>query len=259
MDQNAALTKSLERIAPQLNLAGGSLLLSSIDTFEPNMAHGFVLSLDDIMDEYQAPITESLRDLFEILLREYALAPIPVPPTRSDGWAHRPRTCSLATCAQCKELVAFLVSPVLQSAEFALPPSEQGHIQGLLNCDYHWVGETDGHIGTHLFELDLLFRECSRALIVTKLSQDVEYRKEVAAYEHRARQLRPLVEGFRREHWRRILGDEVYKELILLEGLPGPEALGAPIGQQAAGPDGGVVRKGDDELSPPPAQRRRVD
>jgi hypothetical protein len=77
-------------------------------------------------------------------------------------------------------------------------------------------------------------------MVVTKRLQDGEHRAAVVAYEERLRVLRRYTEDFRHEHFRNILGDELYRELILLESPPGPGVTDA-LNQQDAVP-GGIKR-----------------
>lgn len=220
----------------------GGLVPNPAYQFVPNVAHQFVLTLGNLLNAYQAPFMESVRGFFEYLLRDYALAPFPAYPTRSDGWAHRSRACS-RKCVQCRELDEFVVSPVRQTAEFAVAQRWRAHIsRQLMGNLFTCINDTRGR---------------RTILVVTKRSQDGEYRAAVAAYEERIRVLRRYTEDFRHEHFRKILGEELYRKLILLEGPPGPDVPGASHQQDAI--PGGVKREAGDELAIPPALRRRVD
>lgn len=250
MAQAASLTKDLDQITQQPLIEDrparsgvGGLVPNPAHQFVPNVAHQFVLALGNLLDVYQAPFMVSVRGVFEHLLRNYALAPFPVYPTRSDGWAHRPRGCG-RNCALCEELDEFLVSPVRQTAEFAVAAHIRAHFAGRLMGD--------------LFTCTTVPRPGRKAImVVTKRSQDGEHRAAVAAYEERLRVLRRYTEDFRHEHFRKILGDELYRELILLESPPGPDVPGASNQLDTA--PGGIKREAGDELAIPPAIRRRVD
>lgn len=238
--QAASLTKDLDKITRS---GVGGLVPNPAHQSVPNVAHQFVLALGNLLNVHQAPFMESVRGVFECLLRNYALAPCPVYPTRSDGWAHQPRGCG-RNCALCEELDDFLVSPVRQTAEFAVASNTRAHFSLRLMGD--------------LFTCATISRPGRKSImVVTKRSQDGEHRAAVAAYEERIRVLRRYTEDFRQEHFRKILGDELYRELILLESPPGPGVPGASDRQHAA--PGGIKREAGEELAVPPAIRRRVD
>ncbi|KUI65191.1 hypothetical protein VM1G_00844 [Cytospora mali] len=215
-----------------------------VGSFVPNVAHQFVRDLGNLLNEHQAPFMESVRDLFENLLRNYALAPFPVYPVRGAGWTYRRRGCGVDACEHCRKLDNFLVSPLQQRAEFAVAKHSRDHIARQL---------LDGN----LFKCSTDTRRRPHTLIVTKRSQDGEYRSALAMYRHNVDALRCRTDDFRHEHFRKILGDGLYKELILLEGPLDPSVPDASA-QQAAGP-GGTKREADDELGIPPALRRRLE
>lgn len=231
--QAAELTKDLDQITQQriceqrvrVGVAGSV----------PNLAHYFVRSLGNMLNEHQAPFMESVRDLFQHLLRNYALAPFPVYPNPSDGWSQRPRGCDVG-CKHCTELNDFLISPLRKAAKFTAAKKVRNHISLQLS--------------PNLFTCSLDASGRTHTLIVNKRSQDGHYRDAMAMYGARVRALGRYAEDFRHEHFRKILGDKLHRELVMLE-IPG-----APV-QRAAEP-GGVKREADDESSLPPALRRRL-
>lgn len=237
------LTENLDRI-PQQPICAEPPRFGIIG-FVPNLAHEFVHRLGNLLNDHQAPFMESVRGLFTHLLKDYALAPFPVYPTRTEGWAHKLRGCSNPACGHCRKLDDFLVSPLLQSAEFTAAKQARDHIaRQLVGNHFDCATDNPGRGRTH-------------TLKVTKISQQGEYGADVYEYGARVRALRQQTADFRHEHFRKILGDELFRELILLEGPPGSGVPGASVAQQAAVP-GGVKREADDELILPPAPRRRV-
>ncbi|ROW04644.1 hypothetical protein VPNG_07420 [Cytospora leucostoma] len=182
--------------------------------FAANIAQKFVLELGDLLNEHQAPFMESVRGVFEHLLRNYALAPFPVYPT---------------------------FSPLRQTAQFAKAKNIRDHISLRL------PGK--------LFSCSLDTRGRPHTLVVTKHSQDVDYQDALQKYRERVQTLGSYTEKLKHEHFRRILGGELYRELILLEGPPGSGPPGAAP-QQGVVHSGGIKREADDELSRPPARRR---
>ncbi|ROV99032.1 hypothetical protein VMCG_06678 [Cytospora schulzeri] len=212
--------------------------------FVPNQAHLLVRNLGNLLNEHQAPFMESARGLFEHLLRNYALAPLPVYPTRTEGWAHQPRGCIDPFCVHCRKLDDFLTSPLRRTAEFTAAKQVRDHIARQLTGN--------------LFDCATNTRGRTHTLVVTKLSQEGEYDAAVYGYGARARALRQQTADFRHEHFRRILGDGLYRELVLVEGPPGLGVPGDPVEQQQAAGVGRVKREADTEMGVPPALRRRV-
>ncbi|KAG6365222.1 hypothetical protein INS49_006831 [Diaporthe citri] len=163
--------------------------------YVPNLAHRFVCMLGDLLAAHMAPFMESLRDLFENLLRHYALPPFPIFPARLAGWAHRPRGCS-AFCKPCKELDLFLTDPNRKVADFS--HLKRAHIHDhvirrlpseIFNCIIHPKGNN---------------------FYVDKISPDGDFRKALSAYEDKARALRDCTKDFHGEHFRKILGEDLY-------------------------------------------------
>lgn len=205
-------------------------------TFTPNLAHRFVRMLGDLLDAHKAPFMDSLRGLFEYLLRNYALPPLPVYPIRQVGWAHQPRGCG-GFCKPCEGLDLFLADPQHQTADFShkrIP--ERDHVVRRLPLNlFQCVG---------LSAQDLMR---NKPFLVHKLSQDGEFQEALSAYEVKVRDLRDCAKDLRGEHFRRILGDDLYSELVLLESLPGSRASVHPY-QTAVG----LKREAEEELIPPP-------
>lgn len=152
MAQATSLTKDLDQITQQ-PLIEYRPARSGVGGLVPNPAHQFVLALGNLLNVHQAPFMESARGVFEYLLRNYALAPFPVYPTRSDRWAHRPRGCG-RNCALCAELDELLVSPVRQTAEFAAAAHSRTHfswrlMEGPLHMHDGPKARPQGHHGRH--------------------------------------------------------------------------------------------------------------
>ncbi|KAJ0109209.1 hypothetical protein J7T55_009540 [Diaporthe amygdali] len=202
---------------------------------QPNLALKLVRRLGDLLELHKAPFMESLRNVFEDLLRNYALSPFPVYPTRSVGWAHRPRGCN-AACGACRDLDLFLTDPQQQVGRFWLLKKARDHVEMRLPRGF--------------FRLTVDPGSKPHALLVYKISQDGEFREAVVAWERSAGFLQNSTKDLRKEHFRKILGDDLYRELVLLEGPPGSSISGNP-----AQSTGGVKREAEDELLPPPRSR----
>lgn len=230
--------KLAESIQPdprhQQHPPGPRLVFTGVRTaYVPNLAHELVRILGDLMSLHKAPFMESLRGVFEDLLRNYALSPFPDYPVRPASWAHQPRACT-PTCGPCMDLDQFLIDPQHQAARFSLLKKDRDHLEkrlprGLFRC------VVDPSSKPH-------------TLLVHKNSQDGEFREALAAYEARAKDLRLYTKDLREEQFQKILGDDLYRELVLLEGPPGSGVSGGHPSQTAAG----VKREAEEELWPPP-------
>lgn len=197
--------------------------------YVPNLAHRFVCMLGELLAAHMAPFMESLRDLFEDLLRHYALPPFPVLPARPGVWEHRPRGCG-GFCKPCEELDLFLTDPRRKIADFS-------HLNR-------------AHIRDHIIRrLPSDTFKCAvnpkgkGSFLVYKISSDGEYREALSAYEDEARVLRDCTKDFCGEQFYKILGEDLYCELVLLEAPGGSGAPGHPS-QTAAG----VKREAEEEL-----------
>ncbi|KAK7717492.1 hypothetical protein SLS64_002984 [Diaporthe eres] len=234
-DEALKLAQSIKPDARhQLHPPGPRLVFTGVRTaYVPNLAHELVRILGDLMDLHKAPFMESLRGVFEDLLRNYALSPFPDYPVRPAGWAHKPRACT-AACGPCRGLDLFLTDQQQQAARFSLLKKDRDHLEkrlprGLFRC------VVDPSSKPH-------------TLLVHKNSQDGEFRQALATYEARAKDLRLYTKDLREEHFKKILGDDLYRELVLLEGPPGSGGSGGRPSQTAAG----VKREAEEELWPPP-------
>ncbi|RSL85460.1 hypothetical protein CEP51_003308 [Fusarium floridanum] len=168
-------------------------------------------------------------ELVEVLIRDFIstnLTPIPVKP---DGWTYDARGCS--SCHECQQLDTFLASPTNQSWDCIAPKKRRKHIKEILSSD-----------------TTLRLQTTPRGvLIVTKTGG--EYQPKVEKWQAAYRELKNLVNSFRNGAMRGCLGDEKYRELVLLEGYAKHSAeLGVA----------GTRRRATSPGYEPESQRRRV-
>lgn len=149
-------------------------------TYIPNPAHRFLRLLGDLLGAHRAPFMESLRGLFEHLLRQFALPPLPVYQARLPGWAHRPRGCG-GPCKPCEDLDGFLADDQWQTGNFS-------HLKRVPDRDH-----ITKCLPSNLFKcvtsspLDLGRTD---SFLIYKISQGGEFREALSAYEVKARALR---------------------------------------------------------------------
>lgn len=219
------------------------------------LANDFVDNLGTVLQEADAPFIEPAQKLVEHILRTYIVGTPPALPPKPEGWAFQPRSsCSLyrrhgvgagaQVCHLCQALNQFLADPARETGEFCDTQTARRHIEQQLPA--HLVAchtDPSGRGG----------RRC-QTLVVTKKARGAEHAEAMEAYTADVRRIESKTEKFRGEKFRKILGEELYGELILLNRLHGSQAAGGVGVPQAVV---GVKREAeDDNVVPPPARRR---
>lgn len=171
-------------------------------------------------------------ELVELLVRHSIRTTMPPFPAEPNGWTYDARGCR---CSDCREFKKFLVSPVMQTWEFPAAEKRRKHIESMLLGD------------THSFRIETTRNRSPYTLVVTKTGG--EHQLKVTRWQDAYQRLRILVAPFRNQAMRGCLGDERYRELILLEGYAQHTA---PAGVA------GVRRRGTSTVDEPEPQRRRV-
>lgn len=171
-------------------------------------------------------------ELVELLIRDFIRTTMPPLPVEPNGWTYDARGCS---CSDCRELRTFLASPVMQTWEFPAPQKRRKHIEEMLLGD------------TYSFRLETTQSRSPYTLVVTKTGG--EHQLKVKKWQDAYQQLNSLVAPFRNEAMRGCLGDEKYRELILLEGY---------VQYTASVGVAGARRRAPSTWDEPEPQRRRV-
>ncbi|KAI0479394.1 hypothetical protein GGR56DRAFT_690765 [Xylariaceae sp. FL0804] len=185
------------------------------------VVEGFLTHLLSTLDKHGFPAPPSCRTMLAQLLREVVTAGYPSSaPSPPRGWWHAPRACA-ATCAVCRPLDAFLGDAMLQTHEFRLATPGRQHLErqlprALFDC------ATDKTHGTPY------------TLVVTKRGTEFRevlerYRREVAVVERRVR-------PFRNRYVEELLGEDLYRELVLLQrpvSSEGEARLNPPLKREA--------------------------
>lgn len=178
------------------------------------------------------------------MLRTCIIDAPPTLPPKPEGY--QPRYCESAyrlgrPCNTCQKLNEILTDPARQTGEFCELQMVRRHIEQMLQYDNMFLLSTDPKGGGG--------RRC-RSLIVTKKVQGAEHARAMDEYLKEVRGLERKTEDFHGERFRKILGEELYGELVLLRRLPGSQAAD-PTAAVA-----GVKREADDDSVLPPAARR---
>ena len=168
-----------------------------------------------------------VKRLVDMFLRRYIICDVPTVPSPAVGWSYRARGCKRGPywkCERCEELNKFLVSSDQQTAEFKKPADWRQHVAAYLppRLFRHSSGKSRGG-GVY-------------TLTVTKLSQNVEYRDDVEQYTKKVEALRQRLSPFARELVQQLLGDKLYRELVLLEQLRAPPVESADLESASAVP-----------------------
>ncbi|RYP13933.1 hypothetical protein DL767_010525 [Monosporascus sp. MG133] len=195
----------------------------------PSFVKEFLEDLVDVAEKHQVPEIPSLRELFEVLFRRYILVGIPIFPPPPPGWTHKPRSCRAPygrnPCPHCAELNQFLAASDQAQARFTKAQTYRDHIEKQLTSQFfRWWTEPSS------------VRGVNSTLVVTKLG--TEYAEDVKQFLRSVARIEEGVRVFARDYVRRLLGDELYRELILLEKIRAPALQVTAQGNAVAAPAG---------------------
>lgn len=193
---------------------------------------GLVKHLAGLFERGEAVPVPEFGELVELLIRDFIHTTVPPFPAEPNGWTYDARGCA---CSDCWELRTFLASPVMQTWEFPAPQKRRKHIEEMLLGD------------TYSFRIETTQTRSPYTLVVTKTGG--EHQLKVKKWQDAYQQLNSLVAPFRNEAMRGCLGDEKYRELILLEGYVQYVALVGVAGAR---------RRAPSTLDEPEPQQRRV-
>ena len=154
--------------------------------------------------ERQKVFASYVSDIFELLLRRALQAKLPERPMRRPGPRYEPRRCGAARCAECDALNRFLAADDKRVWKFTGDWPARAHLESLLS-------------DRRLFRLRAALKSdlSGHTLTVTKVKKGFSRQVELydAAVRHMKRLLRKMQGGFMSD----VLGDELYRELVLLE------------------------------------------
>jgi hypothetical protein len=118
--------------------------------------------------------------------------------------------CGKSSCSECNELGGFLFSEEQKIIHFSWPRNERWHVQnlvkenGLIKFETGWVSEV---------------------LTVTKIQ--TVFQRDLALYERKMKFLEGLLGPLKSEYLQRLLGNDMYQKLVVLEGhRPSAENVG---------------------------------
>lgn len=179
-------------------------------------AEEFLSSLVVIMHKYQLmDPTPFLKDLFLLLFTRYILPDKPKnPPQGPQTWSHKPRFCYKhnpsrdkihGTCHECALIQDFIRAPDQVKGRFTYNKKIREHLQYMLPSQ-HYRCATDTTRG----------QGGCQTLVVTKIGKDTEYKEEMKEFGNRMRLYEQRLLGFRQPIVQRLLGNDAYRSLIML-------------------------------------------
>lgn len=168
-------------------------------------------SLVDVAEKHNFPPLPSLEGLFEVIFRKYIIVGAPTYPPKPVGWAHKPRRCTpYRDCPHCTELNRLLCANDQAQARFQQPANFRTHIERQLPKEFFRCESGPSPNGG------------CYTLIITKLG--TEYQDDLNQFLQKVARLDESVRVFARDYVQKLLGDELYRELILLEKIRQPPA-----------------------------------
>lgn len=212
-------------------------------------AENFLISLVIMLDKFQLlDPPPFVGDLFLLLFTRYILPDQPKnPPQRPFGWSHKPRFCYRhdpsrdkihGVCYECGLMQDFIRAPDQKQARFTYAKKIRSHLEMVLPRE-HYRCTTDTTRG----------QGGCQTLVVTKISKDTEFREEMREFDGKVRRYEQRLLSFRQPVVGRLLGDDTYKSLIMLETGP-PGASAAPVSSK---------RAAGESLDQPVSTRRRTE
>ncbi|OAA34201.1 hypothetical protein NOR_08602 [Metarhizium rileyi] len=175
-------------------------------------------------DQLETLSTSVLTAFFETTLTKYFHHTVPsIPEERFKGWVTPARGCGELSCSACKELDDFLLSEDRQAIRF--PSNQIWHIQDRLKEDVFIKSDTE-------------YEEPGVQVLVVKKVQTV-FQRDRAFYEWQIKNLERLVEPLKGEYLEKLLGNDMYRKLVLLEGLqPNTDMIRKRPAEERFGDDG---------------------
>lgn len=146
-------------------------------------------------------LTSDVKWVFEYLIRDVLHHKLPTFPTKLEGWRHKRRGCTDASCQDCATMNAFLGSADQKSWRFSASAPRRQHIESKLPHS--------------LFMVQTVRNGSPLTLLVDKLGRD--YAQDLQDFQEQLKSLLNVLGPLKGDSMRRILGDATYRELILLQ------------------------------------------
>ncbi|KAI0201670.1 hypothetical protein F4808DRAFT_469332 [Astrocystis sublimbata] len=190
------------------------------------------------LQKYDAVSQDSTRQLLTLLIRRYIYSRAPSCPVELTSWSFKPRGCG---CSLCKELDKFLQAEDESERIFEFVEVSQPHISYRLPKTF--------------FKVECNFGLEHKDLKVSKLPGK-EFEESLREYRLRFDRFEATFANLRNDYMKELLGDTVYREIVMLEGLKasqGAKQLTSEV------PTAANKRAADEMLEQPRAVRPRHD
>ncbi|KAH7117235.1 hypothetical protein B0J13DRAFT_203422 [Dactylonectria estremocensis] len=203
---------------------------STVDDHE--LTNGLLVPLVKMLEKLGVASAQPVQQFLEVTLRDRIHARINTRPVKLEGWSHEPLGCKASErCRDCPALNQFLTSPTDRTWHFSAGAPRRSHIEMILpNANYSQT---------------TLKNKSPHTLVVTK--RGTHYDKALERWQAAYQQVEHTVGGMRSEYLKGFIGEEKYRELILLQ-KPGQEDLCSRVL--------GVKREAD--YDPPGVKRPRM-
>ncbi|KAI3391104.1 hypothetical protein diail_7955 [Diaporthe ilicicola] len=257
------LSEAISRLPPRDPRAARHNIMGLGPYGVPNVtncvpAEDFLASLVVILHKYQLLDPPPFcKDLFLLLFTRYILPDQPQnPPQRPHGWSHKPRFCSRHDprsssrgnmhgnlCYECGIIQDFIRAPDRSVGRFTYAKKIRSHLEYMLPRE-HYRCETD---------MEKVPGSNCQTLVVTKIGRDTEFKEDMKKFGGEMQLYEQRLLPFRQPVVRRLLGNETYRSLILMEGTAAPAVSGtAPASSKRAA-------SGSPEGQPASTRQRRTD
>ncbi|KAJ8132846.1 hypothetical protein O1611_g775 [Lasiodiplodia mahajangana] len=214
--------------------------------FKKEVVESFLNDLGQLLKKHEFSHLDSMRELFTFLIRQHLYVNVPSYPKKLPGWSFKPRGCG---CKKwCEELDDFLKAEDAPEHEFQIEPDSghRYHIESRIDEHTNWSGNPSS-----LFQCN--YDQETRKLKVSK-REGKEFEIALEKYNRSVTNLEKPLVGLRYEYMKGLLGDAVYKELVMLEGVEnskGAQELAAAVSAS------GTKRAGDESVENPKGAKQR--
>jgi hypothetical protein len=169
----------------------------------------FVLLLKNIDDK---SLTNAGKGAVLSAIRDHAKWVGRKEPKKPNNWA-RTLHCHHCKCTECDNLNFFLQDPSVVSTQFTLSKKKRAHVEQALNRKWY------------ILEKKTLGRGQDDTLVITKTNK--EYERDLKSWEIKLNFYRSNLESLRGDFVEQMLGQDFYKQFVLLEMGPSNDLASA--------------------------------
>jgi hypothetical protein len=177
-------------------------LNSELEELNNGVLHGFLKPLASALDSHELSTCAPAKDIFTLIIPHVFIRKLPAAPVSLQGWAHKPSRCRTPGCGACNVLNKFLTSEDQKTQRFAFAKeTTRTHFERVLPPRLYSITGEQAEKGC--------------IIVVEKLAKDVP--QDGVRYRVAVEQLQAQLAPLQGELTRKLLGDECYQQLIMLE------------------------------------------